>query len=403
MMMSSHARKMTGVRQRGGPSVARRRGYTIVELLVVAGLLLLLLGVAAGALGSLLRSSERSLAENQLRVGLAAARDLAVRSEAGDAAAVFILENGRCRIVPAVSVGTLVNDEVLGVDGQVQQSQATGLPLRVDREVFIPVALAEPISLPLRWTVRGFAEPGQLHTTAAPNGWYEWVNDVQATAAESGNWVLPETNVLDIETAEEGWRRQTFIVRYEAKTGNLVTNSNATVLVVDVAPTDEFRGTAPYNTAATRLDELDDDLAPSVRRLLATPALHPLNTRLSATTSLHRLLGDRSNDTILARPVQTIALALETSLASGISARGLNRTTNSLLVRPEDIGADPSPVDVGLVPNVADAAEVQTRVNAWIAPDLTATATAPTGVNEPYEARIFTFSRYLGSMQEVKP
>lgn len=380
-----------------------RRGYTIVELLVVAGLLLLLLGVAAGALGSLLRSSERSLAENQLRVGLSAARDLAVRSEAGDAAAVFLLENGRCRIVPAVSIGTLVNDEVLGVDGQVQQSPVTGAPLRVNREVFVPVALAEPITLPLRWTVRGFAEPGQLHTTAAPNGWYEWVNDVQATAAESGNWMLPENGVLNIETPEEGWRRQTFIVRFEAKTGNLVTNSSATVLVVDVAPTDEFRGAAPYNTVATRLDELDDDLAPAVRRLLASRTLHPLATQLTGTTDLHRLLGDRSNDTILARPVQTVALALESSVATGISARGLNRATNSLLVRAEDVGANPSPIDVGLVPNVADAAAVQTRVNAWIAPDLSDAAVVPDGVNEPFEARIFTFSRYLGSMQEVKP
>ena len=382
---------------------ASRRGYTIVELLVVAGLLLLLLGVAAGALGSLLRSSERSLAENQLRVGLSAARDLAVRSESGDAAAVFLLENGRCRIVPAVSIGTLVNDEVLGVDGQVQQSPTTGAPLRVNREVFVPVALAEPITLPLRWTVRGFAEPGQLHATAAPNGWYEWVNDVQATAAESGNWMLPENSVLDIETAEEGWRRQTFIVRFEAKTGNLVTNSNATVLVVAVVPTAESRGAAPYNTVATRLDELDDDLAPAVRRLLASRTLHPLATQLTGTTDLHRLLGDRSNDTILARPVQTVALALESSVASGISARGLNRVTNSLLVRAEDVGTNASPIDVGLVPNVADAAEVQTRVNAWIAPDLSDTAAVPAGINEPFEARIFTFSRYLGSMQEVKP
>lgn len=389
--------------QQGLPVGVARRGYTIVELLVVAGLLLLLLGVAAGALGSLLRSSERSLAENQLRVGLSAARDLALRSEGGDAAAVFIIENGRCRIVPAVSVGTLVNDEVLGVDGAVQQSPATGTPLRANREVFVPVALAEPIALPARWTVRGFAEPGLLHTTASPNGWYEWVNDVQAATAESGNWVLPETSTLDIETADEGWRRQTFIVRFEARTGNLVTNSNATVLVVDVVPTDEFRGTAPYNTASTRLDELDDDLAPAVRRLLSSRTLHPLNTQLNGTTALHRLLGDRSNDTILARPVQTIALALETSVASGISARGLNRATNSLLLRPEDIGANPSPLDVALVPGAADAAEVQTRINAWIAPDLAATAAAPANVNEPYEARIFTFSRYLGSMQEVKP
>lgn len=61
----------------------RRGGYTIVELLAVAGILIILLAFAAGALGSLLRSSERSLAENQLRVGLSAARDLALRSESG--------------------------------------------------------------------------------------------------------------------------------------------------------------------------------------------------------------------------------------------------------------------------------------------------------------------------------
>jgi hypothetical protein len=192
-------------------------------------------------------------------------------------------------------------------------------------------------------------------------------------------------------------------VRYEAKTGNLVTNSNATVLVVDVVPTDEFRGTAPFDTPTTRLDELDDNLAPSVRRLLTSRALHPQNDQLNSTTDLHRLLGDRSNDTILARPVQTVALALESAVATGISARGLNRGTNSLLVQPQDVGTTASPIDVGLVPNVADASVVQDRINAWIAPDLSAQANAPVGVNEPYDARIFTFSRYLGNVQEIKP
>ncbi|HLP85153.1 MAG TPA: hypothetical protein VK157_12455 [Phycisphaerales bacterium] len=375
------------------PHVARR-GYTIVELLAVAGLLVLLLAFAASGLSGLLKSSEKSLAENQLRVGLTAARDLALRSD-NDAVAVFFLENGRCRIVPAVSAGFLKNDEVLGVDGQAVAN------VRVDREVFVPVTLSEPITLPLRWTVRGFADPGLLHTTAAPNGWYEWINDASATVAEAGNWVLPETSVVDIAQAEQGWRRQTFVVRYEGKTGNLVTNNNATVLVVDVVASDEFRDDPPYDEAANRLDELDGDLLPVVRRMLSNRNLHPAAAQLNQTTDLHKLLGDRSTDTVLARPVQTIALALETNVASGVSARSLNRSTNSLLVSA-DAATNPSPIDVALFSGI-DAAEVQERINAWIAPDLSTQGTPPNGVQEPYDARIFTFSRYLGAMQEVKP
>jgi hypothetical protein len=189
--------------------------------------------------------------------------------------------------------------------------------------------------------------------------------------------------VLDVDLAEEGWRRQTFVVRYEAQTGNLVTNNNATILVVDVVASDEFRGAAPYQD--NRLDELDGDLVPVVRRLLASSRLHPLNTQANQTTALHRLLGDRSNDTILCKPVQTIALALESSVATGISARSVNRTSNTLLVAPRDI-TTLSPLDLALVPG-ADAVQVQERIN----------------VKEPFDARIFTFSRYLGAIQEVKP
>lgn len=377
----------------------RRGGYTIVELLAVAGILIILLAFAAGALGSLLRSSERSLAENQLRVGLSAARDLALRSESGDAVALFIVENGRCKIVPAVSVGVLKNDEVLGKDSEVLRDPVTNAPARANREVFVQVPLAELVTLPLRWTVRGFADPGALHRAAAPSGWYEWIDDASSTLTEGGNWVFPETNVLDVDLAEEGWRRQTFVVRYEAQTGNLVTNNNATILVVDVVASDEFRGAAPYQD--NRLDELDGDLVPVVRRLLASSRLHPLNTQANQTTALHRLLGDRSNDTILCKPVQTIALALESSVATGISARSVNRTSNTLLVAPRDI-TTLSPLDLALVPG-ADAVQVQERINAWIAPKLDAATPTDVNVKEPFDARIFTFSRYLGAIQEVKP
>jgi hypothetical protein len=51
----------------------------------------------------------------------------------------------------------------------------------------------------------------------------------------------------------------------------------------------------------------------------------------------------------------------------------------------------------------ADAVQVQERINAWIAPKLDAATPTDVNVKEPFDARIFTFSRYLGAIQEVKP
>ena len=62
------------------------RGFTITELLVVIVIFVLIIGIAIPAFKSMIESSERALAENQLRVGLGSARNAAIQNASADAA-----------------------------------------------------------------------------------------------------------------------------------------------------------------------------------------------------------------------------------------------------------------------------------------------------------------------------
>ena len=88
----------------------RAAAFTLVELLVVIAIFVLLLAIAVPAFSSMLYSSEQSLADNHLRMGLGAARDAAIRSPQGtDAAAVFFYDpaTGRTMILPCIAAGVL--------------------------------------------------------------------------------------------------------------------------------------------------------------------------------------------------------------------------------------------------------------------------------------------------------
>ena len=63
-------------------------GFTLTELMVVISIVVLLMAIALPAFTGMVRDSEKSLADNQLRVAVGAGRDAAIRSSSGDGAAV---------------------------------------------------------------------------------------------------------------------------------------------------------------------------------------------------------------------------------------------------------------------------------------------------------------------------
>lgn len=368
----------------------RARGaFSIVELLVVASILVLLLALSAGAIGNLLSSNARTQAANQLRVGLNAARDLAIRSDGGDAAALFTFENGRMFIVPVVQVGIVRGDANIGVD-------ATTLAGTADREVFVPSGEVEPIAMPLGWTVRAYAAPGTIR-----DGWYSDTTqaafDVASAPNAGGTWVFPETWYYDDEgdtTGREGWKRQSFIVRFARGTGELRTSDVASVLVFSPSPTDAFRASGSFASLP-----FADDL--SNQESYVRAALQ----RDQATASA--VLGAVSSDSILCRPVTMLSLQQEAELATAIGASRVDPVSRSLYVWSNAAVAGQRPRSPAInLPRLFPAGttldQVQERTNAFIMPD---PAAPGGGVPNPgeFNARIFTLSRYQGQLQEFNP
>lgn len=379
-------------------SRGRRPGFSLVELLVVAGILVLLLLFAAGALSSIFYSSERSLAENQLRVGLTAARDMAIRSDGGDAGALFLFQDGRVSIVPVVQVGTLRQDEILGPGG-------AGTGVFTDRDVFVPVPGAAPTVMPRGWTVRGFAAPGSIR-----DGWYSDSTQEDYAPQPGGapplnpgsTWVFPEDWFYDdqvstdpVVLAAQGWKRQSFFIRYESGTGNLSDSGTGTCLVISPAQNDSFRDRPGFNQLPLANDT--SDLQAYARRALQLPVAEARVT-----------IGNISSDTILVRAVTEIALSDENRLIASMDPafqpRGLNKNTGSMYVWVDTTA--PFTVDIPLGPSFdprlfatgVTTEQVQEAINKAIVPDPTV-ANAP----GPYESRIFTVQRYLGQVQEFTP
>lgn len=382
----------------------RRAAFTITELLVVIGIIVLLIAIAVPAFSNLLASSERSLAVNQLKAGLAAARDAAIQSESGDGAAVFFFTpGGRVTIVSCVVVGEL-SDSI--------SRSANGGP--ITREVLVPVSTSEPLQMPRGWGVRAFAAPATVHNPTATAGsfrqdelWYESYFASATPSAGATGWVFPETSFFSDRTADvgsgaspSGTRRQSFMVRFKAGSGELDMSSQNSALVFDPVPSTTFRSAPPFSNY--RSDQLRlggsapaPNAATYVRRLLNHP--------LIPNRDLRRLLGDLSPDTVLCRPVTELALYQETHLAAGIKARGLNRVTASLY------GSDSTaPNTMPLYPRIdtalwdsgapADAAALSKRIGEWIEG-----GRGVTDENIAYDARIFTVQRYLGQSEEVLP
>lgn len=390
-----------------------RQAFSLIEMMAVLVILAILLAIGVPSIRSMIYSSERSLAENQLRVAMTAARDAAVRSGGGDAAAVFFYQDNRTVIIPCVSVG-IVNDRksVAGAD-------VTTGPQDTEREVFVPVEGVEPIRMPLGWNVRGYAAPGVIPTQATgpspSDGWMDCTGSMPTAIANQGHWVFPETSFLNltalsqpngsVQGEDEGWKRQTFMVRFESGTGNAAISARVPVLVLDPLPVlsgEGFRGAGrdPY-----AMEEHDPTQAASLEAFVRQQINNP-QLRAGNPPDITKILGDVSPDTVLAMPVTEIALYDEARMASAIGVVRLNTITNCLYGNMEDENLAPTVPEFdrstrtwgGAVP---DAQDIQARINAYMTRD----AHTPRVLDEStsFEARVFTIQRYMGQLTEVSP
>jgi prepilin-type N-terminal cleavage/methylation domain-containing protein len=368
---------------------ARRtqRAFTLTELLVVISVIVLLIAIALPAFTNLVRNSEQSLADNQLRVAIGAGRDAAIRSSGGDGAAVFLFSPvGRVQVVPCVQVGTLL-DEVM--DG------SSGTNRWVRRDVFAPVPEVEALNIPKGWSVRAYAPAGSVSPVGnAATGWYE---NFAVRSAEVNNWVFPETGFVEATAAGDGtkgWQRQSFMIRFRAGTGELDT-SGREALVIDPLPVTDgmYRASPPWSTGTALLG----------RQLAIDPARFArlvVNREDAAMSPQDKaaILGDRGSDTVLCRGVIEVALYREAALAEALGV-GLNRVTGTLY----DGVADPTTgprldpaVLAGMQAGGQD--EAMGMIGDWITGRL-----FRGGRYIESDARVYTLERYLGHVREIVP
>lgn len=384
------------------------RAFTITELLVVIGIFVLLIGLAVPGFRSMIASTERSLAENQLRVGISSARDAAIQSPTSDAAAVFFFTpGGKVSIIPCISVGFI--DDLLCVNQVPQQNYAAAKASNalLRREVFVPLVTAAPVQLPRGWSVRAYTPPNTLSSTVpqSANGWYDTLSPQTTPApvdpASVGMWVFPETgfyNAGQNNVGTTGWQRQSFMIRFKAGTGVVDAGNRALALVVDPIAAQLFRQSPPYDQ--NRLDQ-SPDLAATVRRALAATSLTVIEEDIRC-----RIFGDQSIDTVLVRPVTELAIYEERNLAGALAQatdiRGFNRETGTFYTNPDTTGYVPGQfLDPNVFNNGEGIFEATQLSGLWIEGRLRLNNQA----NGPFietDARIFTVQQYLGQILELK-
>ncbi|MGH7243381.1 MAG: prepilin-type N-terminal cleavage/methylation domain-containing protein [Phycisphaerales bacterium] len=407
----------------------RRRspGFSLVELLVVIAILAVLAAAGIPAIRNMIYTSTGSMAESQLRFGLSAARDLAIRNEGGDTAAVFTFEpGGRITIVPMVYVGQIVDTT------DPQKAVGVGNPPTAYRDVFAPSALAEPLQLPAGWMVRGFAPPGAIFDSSGvnnqgqpvkSNGWYfentivgnrkiNLGNDTIASKLNKGNWVFPETGFFDPKQTNTGEnRRNTFMIRFEGGSGRIVGASVIPAIVI--LPRNQIDMTVPQavpslSTILTKSDWRRIDFADNLPNWARSVA------RISNYGDVAKLIGCRSVDVALACSVNLLSLYDETKMAQAIGAKGVNKVTGTIYGGA--VGALNTVAEPPMAPNIdlslwrtgskaaSDAEYVQILINNYMLNALKFSDVDAGGATTTMDsdARLFRMDSYFGSVVEAR-
>jgi len=352
-----------------------RRAFTIVEIIVVLTIISILIVLAVPALMSMISTQEESLAEIRLRVGINIARDAALAGGPGeDTAAVFTYDpQGPVRIVPVVRAGTFIDSP--GTSPQ-------------QFELFVPIDTVEPVTLPSGWTIRAWAPQ-----SAFGGSWYG--GDTEEANVrypdDQANWVFPESGFYNHTRADDGENRQTFMVRFQGGSGQLVGETTKPVLVLLPRPSNVRRDGIDRSLWPNR----QSDFRRYAQRLLKDPGV--------SASDRSTLIGPLSSDVVLTRAVQLLALTDEQALADGLGVRR-DRFSGSLYQVPENQLLP----DIVLSPQFVSGMGTTgaTRVNRWIEGyrDL-----LPGGGEQDPPAdlertglKLFTFDRYGGSLVRVQ-
>jgi prepilin-type N-terminal cleavage/methylation domain-containing protein len=351
---------------RRGVVASVRRGFTLVEIIVVLTVISILVLLAVPAFTSLIASQEETAAEARLRAGVAVARDASIANALGeDTGAVFTYDpQGPIRIVAVTRIGSFID---------------TTLAVPAVREVFVPIDGVEPVTLPGSWMVRAYAP-----VSAFDGEWYGV--DASGTASvmydnTTPNWVFPETGFFNHTVENDGRNRQTFMIRFQGGTGQVVGSTPTAAVVLLPRPSDQNR-TLPQDLWPNRAS----DFRRIGERLLKNPSLD---------VELQTVLGGASSDVALVRPVQILALTDEVKLADAVGAR-LDRFSNSMYLIPPGNFAT-----LALSPQFVPAQGTQTAqfINRYIEgfDDLTPNGNAQLNAQRT-GVKIFTIDRYGGEL-----
>jgi prepilin-type N-terminal cleavage/methylation domain-containing protein len=374
-----------------------RGAFTVIELIVVIAIITIIVLIALPRFTAMIAAQEEQLAINLVRVAMKTGRDAAMRSGGDeDGAVVFFYrpaessspQGGRLVMIPCVKVGSFLDDP-----RRMSGTSTTEVEGKL-RDIFVPLSGADPVMLPRNWMIRGYTPPN----TVEPGGeWYETGNGNPRYLAEEGNWVFPET---DFYKGDEGWageNRQTFMVRFKAGTGELVTVPNTTAIVVDVRPNYEDR-----DADSTLALYQAYDREAFVRKMLRQGGI--ARQRLFG----HDSSGAISSDMVLVRPVAQLALYDETRLAASLAVR-ISPGSGTIYRRPPDLDSSgvqsPGNDASSDFPQYLDNIDPN-RVNQWIEGDtnFSTRVEGADGTDEP-QAYVYSIDRYTGVPRrlEVQP
>ncbi|MEN0020726.1 MAG: hypothetical protein AAF747_07580 [Planctomycetota bacterium] len=390
--------------------------FTLTELVVVMAIIVVLVAVSVPAFRSMLTSVGRASAETSLRVGVAGARDLAIRSGEDTVAAFFFEPQGKTTIVAAVRVGEIEDQSPDAATNTVVPTTA----FFPQREIFVATPEVIPVQLPENWMVRGLALEGtagegnlRVGNAQTNGGWYAEQHYREA----DHNWVFPETGFIQpptnpvVGTGElrGGELRQTFVIRFKGGTGQIDPSDNSDLLIYapigsidrsqsvtfnrDLTGNDGFFGAVllPVDESASLVEELPSYIE-------RAKAVVPSGGSITPESYLTELFGDESIDSVLARPVEVIALYNELELVRGLARFDigdgqLNDATDTLYT---DATQPAAPV-------------IMAEIDSWIRGDTNGNGVAvadETGVIDEEDrprARLYAIVPNRGTLRETLP